>query len=334
MTFRRHGTGPLLSRHDIPPMPPLITDPSGVFNPGAVMVEGRTILLLRVQTRGRRTFTVPAVMLPGKPFWVGRAPVEYVGLREHWTPLGTPALKVFHVYDPRITELEGELIVTTAVDTHRGCRLAIWRAAGQRDGLFAGLERLELIGFSGDHDTRNGVIFPAKIGGRYLMLERPNRPAGHGEPASGDAIVLASSADLVHWKPESVVMTGRPHFWDEMIGSGPPPVLTDAGWLHIYHGVATHFQAANIYQAGAVILDRDDPGKVLARTPENLLEPREMWELNGQVPNVVFPSGLVLDSGQVHLYYGAADTAVGYAVTALDRVLAACTPVTRPHEEG
>ena len=325
MTFRRKGTGPMLSRHDIPKMAPQIIDPSAVFNPGAVMIDGRTILLLRVQTRGRRTYTVPAVKLSGQPTTIGRTPVEFVGLRETWTPLGNPALKVFHVYDPRITELEGELIVTTAVDTHRGCRLAIWRAAGPREGVFAGLERLELIGFSGDHDTRNGVIFPEKIGGRYVMLERPNRPSEPGGPTTGDAIVLATSADLVHWSPESVVMAGRPHYWDELIGSGPPPILTEAGWLHIYHGVATHFQTANIYQAGAVILDKDDPAKVLARTDENILEPRETWELVGQVPNVVFPSGLVLDGDHLHLYYGAADTAVGHAVATLDRLLTACT---------
>ncbi|MFH2051556.1 MAG: hypothetical protein ABIK96_03715 [bacterium] len=338
MTFRRRGTGPLLSRHDIPAMPPHITDPSSVFNPGAVMLPqddgspGRVILLLRVQTRGRKTFTVPAATRPGKPFRISDHPVEFVGLQDFWTPLGMPAMRVFHVYDPRITMLDGELMVTTAVDTERGCRLAIWRAAGSRDGDFAGLERLELIGFAGDHDTRNGVLFPVRQDGRYLLLERPNKKIHRDMPATGDAIVLSSSPDLVHWRTDGVVLKGRPHFWDELIGSGPPPVLTEHGWLHLYHGVATHFQAANIYQVGAVLLDRDDPTRVLARTDENLLEPRELWELTGQVPSVVFPSGMFLAEGRVHLFYGAADTAVGYAVSSLDRLVAACRPVKRRAE--
>lgn len=326
MTFRRSGTGPMLSRHDLPDMPPWIADPTSVFNPGAVRMGETTILLLRVQTRGRHTFTVPAAGRDRRPFLVADRPVEFLGLQDPWKPLGGPALRVYHVYDARITPLADEVLVTTAVDTDQGCRLAIWRAAGRPDGPFGGLERLQLAGMSGCPDTRNGVLFPEKFDGRYLLLERPNRPAVPGRPASGEAIVLSRSRDLVHWDPAVPVMSGRPHFWDELIGSGPPPVRTAAGWLHVYHGVATHFQSVNIYQAGAVLLDLADPGKVVGRTRQNLLEPREPWELAGQVPNVVFPSGLTVVEGRVHLYYGAADTAVGHAVADLDKVIAACLP--------
>ena len=91
---------------------------------------------------------------------------------------------------------------------------------------------------------------------------------------SGDAIWLTESDDLVEWRPVGEVMSGRPHYWDELIGSGPPPVKTEAGWLHLYHGVATHFASSNIYQAGAVLLDLEDPSRVIARTWDNILEPR------------------------------------------------------------
>ena len=120
-------------------------------------------------------------------------------------------------------------------------------------------------------------------------------------------------------------MAGRSRYWDELIGAGPPPVLTGRGWLLVYHGVATHFAAANIYQAGCVLLDRDDPCRVLARGGNNILEPREPWELTGQVPNVVFPSGLtVADDGTARIFYGAADTCVGLLETTLADLVAAC----------
>jgi len=132
-------------------------------------------------------------------------------------------------------------------------------------------------------------------------------------------------------------MSGSPRYWDELIGPGPPPVKTRAGWLLIYHGVATHFASVNIYQAGAALLDLADPRIVLARSRDNILEPREPYELSGQVPNVVFPSGMIVeeydDEGYarpdslVRLYYGAADTCVGLAETTIQELID-CTAET------
>ena len=180
------------------------------------------------------------------------------------------------------------------------------------------------------------MLFPAKIDGRYLMLDRPNDRRTGGGPFTGRGIVLSASEDLAHWEDLGPVMTGRPHYWDELIGSGPPPLKTREGWLHIYHGVATHFLGANLYQAGAVLLDLEDPRRVLARTRDNILEPRETWETTGQVPNVVFPSGMTVTetddegyavtSSELRLYYGAADTVVGLAVSTVAEVIAACDP--------
>jgi len=102
----------------------------------------------------------------------------------------------------------------------------------------------------------------------------------------------------------------------------------------VYHGIATHFAAASIYQAGVALLDLEDPTRVIARTRRNVLEPREPWELIGQVPNVVFPSGWVVDGApadevarpdaRVRLYYGAADTCVGLVETTVADLLRAC----------
>lgn len=328
MTLRRRGGGPIIGRTDVPDMLPDINDPSTVFNPGAVLAHGRTVLLLRVQTRGRHTFTVPAAAQDGMTFAVGHEPVNFLWHGKQ------PDEEIFHIYDPRITCLEDRYFVTTAVDLAGGCRLALWCGVGDRQGHFLGLEKLEFVGWSAFADTRNGVLFPERVDGRYLLLERPNRTVPGGGPATGSAIVLSESTDLTSWTERGPVMDGRFHFWDEFIGSGPPPLKTRQGWLHIYHGVATHFQAANIYQAGAVLLDLDDPARVLARTRDNILEPRELWEMIGQVPNVVFPSGLTCDrfdeqgfapeDALLRVYYGAADTAIGLAETTVGRLLAAC----------
>ena len=307
----RRPERPLLTRDDIPDMPPEIRDATSVFNPGAVLVDGTTHLLLRVQTRGRRTFLVPA--------HDGRVAPRPTVLR------GLDAGTVFHVYDPRVTRLDHRLLVVTALDTDRGGRLALWEATGDRAAGWAGLDRLDFIALTGDHDTRNGVLFPRQVGGRYLLLERPNRIPVAGGPPTGDAVELLASDDLVTWQAVGPVFGGRPRFWDELVGPGPPPVLTDNGWLLVYHGVATHFGSANIYQAGCLLLDRDDPTRVRARCRDNILEPRRNWELAGQVPNVVFPSGMTMQAdGAVRIYYGAADTCVGCAQTTIDALLAAC----------
>ncbi len=333
MILRRHPNGPILTRRHVPPMPGLV-DPSSVFNPGAVRLDGRTYLLLRVQSRGRRTFLVPARGRTDRSFTCARLTTVLEGVDDLREPGSSAALHVFHVYDPRLTLCEGQLMVVTAVDTDRGCRLVIWRAAGDPALDLAGLDRLTPVAVTGAEDTRNGVLFPRRVGGRWLLLERPNRPPVAGSPASGDQITLSSSADFVHWQPEGPVMAGRFHYWDELIGAGPPPLLTREGWLLLYHGVATHFQSVNVYQVGAALLDRDDPRRVLARTRDNLLEPRDLCELTGQVPNVVFPSGLTVDredadgcappEARVWVYYGAADTAVCVATATVAALLNAC----------
>jgi beta-1,4-mannooligosaccharide/beta-1,4-mannosyl-N-acetylglucosamine phosphorylase len=235
--------------------------------------------------------------------------------------------RIYHVYDCRITRLEGAFYVMFAMDMDGGCRLGLARTADLREFRF--------LGITATDDVRNGVLFPEKVGGLFLRLERPNRTRPEGGPATGSEIWLAGSDDLLAWRRLGPVMRGRFHYWDELIGSGPPPVKTRKGWLHVYHGVATHFAGANVYQAGVSLLDLADPSKVLGRSRGNILEPREAWELCGQVPNVVFPSGMVVEEldregfargdSPVKIYYGAADTVVGLAATTVAELIEACS---------
>jgi beta-1,4-mannooligosaccharide/beta-1,4-mannosyl-N-acetylglucosamine phosphorylase len=318
--MKRAASNPILTRADVPDVPPRLLDATSVFNPGAILHDGQVVLALRVQARSRETFLMIARSPDGERFAVEPRLLSVDGL----DAVGT---KVYHAYDFRLSRVGADLFAMFAADTDDGCRLGTARIVGD-------FERLELVGFGQAEDTRNGVLFPERVAGRYLRLERPNRLALDGGPTSGDEIILSKSDDLTSWRPVGSVMRGRWRYWDERIGAGPPPIKTCAGWLCVYHGVATHFQSANVYQAGAVLLDLDDPTRVLARSWNNLLEPRESWELTGQVPNVVFPSGLVVDAIDAHgfappeanlkLYYGAADTCVGLATTTVQELLDAC----------
>ena len=318
-TLVRSPRNPILTRADIPPVLPDFADVSSVFNPGAIDVGGRTLLMLRVQSRGRRTALVMAESDDGLRFTVNGTPVVFRGVE-------AVGEKLHHLYDPRLTRIGDTVYVVFAADTETGCKLGI--------GSTTDFAVFDFIGLGAHPDIRNGVLFPEKMGGRFVRLDRPNRSALEGGVTSGDEIWFSSSEDLVTWTPEHVVMGGRWHYWDERIGSGPPPVKTRQGWLHLYHGIATHFAAASIYQVGAVLLDLQEPWKVLARSWNNLLEPRELYEMVGQVPNVVFPGGMVVErcdaegyalpESPVRVYYGAADTCVGLATTTIGDLIGAC----------
>jgi beta-1,4-mannooligosaccharide/beta-1,4-mannosyl-N-acetylglucosamine phosphorylase len=320
--MNRYSRNPILTRRDIPDIPPFLHDVTSVFNPGAVErreTASRCVtLLLRVQDRSRETYLVPAHSPDGIEFEVEPRIVEFEGLRN----LGA---RVYHVYDPRITYLDGAYHIMVAMDMDDGCQLGLGRTTNFR--------KFEFLGRVSDEDIRNGVLFPQKVGGRYLRLDRPNKARHAGGPTSGSTIWLSESDDLLRWRGVAPLIDGRFHYWDEFIGSGPPPVKTRQGWLHIYHGVAGHFGSANIYQAGVLLLDLADPTKVLGRSRRNILEPREIYELAGQVPNVVFPTGMIVETtdaegfaapeSEVRVYYGAADTAVGLATTTIAELLAA-----------
>ena len=313
----RSSDNPIVTTMDLPRLPGIV-DSSSVFNPGAVRWGDRYMLMLRVQTRGRRTHLVMAESRNGREFSVWPEIVRIPGLD------GLDET-VYHVYDPRITPLDDEFLVMFAADTETGCRLGTARTRDFQDFEFVGL---------GDHpDIRNGVIFPARFEDRYLRYDRPNRVVDAGAPATGDEIVLSESHDLLEWRPLGPVMRGRPRYWDERIGAGPPPVRTRHGWLLLYHGIATHFGSVSIYQAGVALFDLDDPLRLIGRSRDNVLEPRKMYELVGQVPNVVFPSGMIVDEfdadgfarddSPLRVYYGAADTSVCLATGTIEGLLAA-----------
>ena len=308
--MKRHPNSPIITRNHLCLDDPILQDVTSVFNPGAIYHKGQIFMLLRVQDRGRGTHLVRAISLDGVNFQIDTKAFPITGLEAF-------PHEIFHIYDPRIVRIEDCFYITCAVDCVAGCMMGIFKSSD--------FESMHYISTLNDAQHRNGVMFDQKINGRYWMLSRPNEHTGSDGVKSGTRILAYSSADLHLWEEEAMIMEGRFHFWDELIGSGPPPFKTPLGWMHIYHGVATHFGGGGIYQAGVCLLDSRNPSKLIGRGYLNVLEPREIYECTGQVPNVVFPTACI--SNQLHpegvidlddtlfIYYGAADTCIGLAVT-------------------
>lgn len=152
--------------------------------------------------------------------------------------------------------------------------------------------------------NKDCVILPEKFRGKYVIYHRipPH-------------IWVCYSEDLVHWYDHNIMMTPEGEWEFFKIGAGAPPIKTEKGWLFIYHGVSR----AQHYQLGFAFLDLEQPTKVIYRYPRPLLQAEKRWELEGMVPNVVFTCGAVLKDGEVFVYYGGADTAIGVATAPLAR---------------
>lgn len=155
-------------------------------------------------------------------------------------------------------------------------------------------------------DDRDVFIFPEKIGGKYVLVSRPKfQDAGVKMPS----IWISYGNDLLEYGKPRLLMTGEQWWETQRIGGGTPPVKTEKGWFMLYHGV----DAKGIYRVGAVLLDLQDPAKVVARTKEYLMEPDQDFELSGIYEGCVFPTGSVVKEGTLYVYYGCADQYIGLA---------------------
>lgn len=216
------------------------------------------------------------------------------------------------VEDPRITPLDGAYYLSyckASVDTADTPPL-YWETAPfrVRTGIgvtadFRGMR--EVATLLPDTNTKDGVLFPEKIGGRYAALVREY-----------PSIQFVRSPDLQSWSEPITIMEPIAGAWDgERIGAGPPPMRTPWGWLVLYHG-NEYFRAGNkrLYRMGLAVLDAGDPSKVLYRHSEPLFSPETAYEMEGPVGNVVFGTGLVEMGEKLLLYYGAGDGVIGVAI--------------------
>jgi predicted GH43/DUF377 family glycosyl hydrolase len=215
-------------------------------------------------------------------------------------------------YDPRVTEIEGTYYIVHAAHSGHGCRLSLVETKD--------FETFTWRGFISETDNRNGVLFPERIKGDYVRLDRPNTGGEFGD------IWISYSPDLIHWGRSKCVLRNHQVHWAwTKIGPGAVPIKTSEGWIDIFHGVRTQCKSHYVYQLGVCLHDLQDPSKVIAKAEDAILQPEELYELVGQTPSVVFTAGAVVeDDGEVKVYYGAADTVQCVATTTIERLLDAC----------
>jgi predicted GH43/DUF377 family glycosyl hydrolase len=162
-------------------------------------------------------------------------------------------------------------------------------------------------------DNKDVLIFPEKVNGKYYALHRPTvKSIGWPE------IWIAESENLLYWGGHKHIVGLRPGMWDGgRIGGGAVPFRTDKGWLELYHGATPDHR----YCMGAVLLDLDDPTKVIARSEKPVLEPEAEYEKHGFFGDVVFSCGVLVQGDVVKMYYGVADTSMACAELSLQEIM-------------
>lgn len=276
-----------------------------VFNAACEKLGDEYILLMRVEDLAGRSVFVVARSEDGYHFNVDPVPAMEPAKEEPFRSYERRGIE-----DPRITKLEGTYYIMYTAYSRYGARLALARTDD-----FKHFERIALIS---EPENKDGCLFPRRINGRYVRLDRPYG-GGVGN------MWISYSDDLVHWGDSQVLMTTRGGFWDsDRIGASVPPIETEHGWLEIYHGVKST-SAGPIYRLGAVVLDKEDPSKVICRSAVPILTPREYYERVGDVGNVVFSCGAILEEGgRLRIYYGAADTSICLGFANVDELVSRC----------
>lgn len=300
--LKRHPENPILTYKDLP------FNANAIYNPGAVKCGSEYILIPRVEDGRRDNKLHVARSKDGVHFTVDPNPIEL-------PPDPEAEIWEYHKYDPRVTYLEGNYYISYCAQNFG----EVVRIGCMRTKDFKTFERMP---FQTPPWNRNCAIFPEKIGERYVRMERPM----HANQAVN---MISFSPDLVHWGDHKTIEL-KPQTWmREKWGVGPTPIKTIEGWLTIIHGV---WLACNyVYRIGVILLDLDEPWKVVGQCPEFILTPREQYERSGETIDCVFSNGAIPEpDGSIKVYYGAADTCICLATCNIKDLLDACMNGVRP----
>ncbi|MEA2640382.1 MAG: beta,4-mannooligosaccharide/beta,4-mannosyl-N-acetylglucosamine phosphorylase [Chloroflexota bacterium] len=301
--FRRHPANPLLTAASWP------YAANTVFNPGATLLPtGETLLMVRVEDRRGMSHLTAARSRDGIRDWVIDPQPTFAAQPDQYPE------ELWGVEDPRIVRLDGlgQFAMTYTAYSRAGPLVAL--------AMTEDFKTFERHGSIMPPEDKDAAFFPRQFDGRWALIHRP-------VPSLATAkanMWLSFSTDLRHWGDHTVLLEARDGAWWDAgkIGLSPQPIATDEGWLIVYHGVR-HTPAGALYRIGLALLDLEDPRHVLRRGDEWVAGPHMSYEVTGEIPNVVFPCGAVLDtaSGELRLYYGAADTSVGLMTAQIGDVL-------------
>ena len=276
-----------------------------IFNSAAAIVDGKYIGVFRCEDKLGTPDLFLATSDDGAKWDIETTPIVFYN--KDGSRFTYP-----YAYDPRLVKLEDAYYVTFCADIEGP---SIYTAKTTDFKYF------EMLPTGFMPSNRNGVLFPEKVNGKYLMLSRP-----FGNLSSTVGIYISESPDLVYWGNHKMLMKNfyANNYWERIkIGAGPAPIKTDEGWILIYHGVQKTCNGL-IYSVGVAVLDLEDPTKVKYRGKRFIMTP-EMdcpYETTGFTPNVIFPCSALVDSeGHVTIYYGAADTNMGIAFTTVDKLI-------------
>ncbi|WP_461834585.1 glycoside hydrolase family 130 protein [Desulfothermus sp.] len=307
--IKRHPLNPIITREDVP------YHCNTVFNAAACKFKEDYLLLLRIEDFEGKSHLTLARSHDGLDFKIDKKPWIVPSKDPYFEPY-----ERFGVEDPRITQIDGKYYITYTAYGPYGVRIGI--------GVTEDFEKFERISLATDVDNKDGVLFPQKIKGKYVMI---TRPAGRG--GKMNLMWITYSPDLVHWGESRVLMFFSPGAWSAFkMGASTPPISTEKGWLVFFHGVKLA-GGGLIYRVGAMLLDLDEPHKIIGYTPYYIFGPNEIYERVGDVPNVVFPCGTILeDDGELKIYYGAADTCIALATASIDELVESCIKTPREYK--
>lgn len=304
--MHRHPNNPLIEPMDFP------VPVDSVFNCGQAMYKGKTVLLVSVIYRGLHNglksgihvamsddginFDINPEPLCKSTEWCGKE-IDY----DCW------------VIDPRLTQIGDEYYIVRPGQGALGpCALL------EKTTDFKTVEFIDCIALPAN---RVPCLFPEKIGGKYVRLDRPMFGEGKG---SGE-IWISYSPDLIHWgHHRPLLIPGMAPYFDFKIGP-TVPVKTKEGWLEIFHGVWDTC-AGTRYSLGVALLDLEDPSKVIGCATSWILTPQTEYEFTGHTGNTVFACGCLADEekDELRIYYGAADERVCLATGSLSELIDAC----------
>ncbi len=295
----RHSENPIIDRYAIP-------SSNSIFNSAVVPFQDGFAGVFRCDNKAVQMNIFAGFSKNGVDWEINHEPIDF-------NPGNTDMIDSDYKYDPRVVFIEDRYWITWCNGYH-GPTIGIGYTFDFKE--FFQCENAFLP------FNRNGVLFPKKINGKYAML---SRPSDNGHTPFGD-IYISYSPDMKYWGEHRCVMKVSPFeksAWQcTKIGAGPIPILTDEGWLMFYHGVINTCNGFR-YSIGAAILDEKEPDKVKYRSQPYLLAPAELYELTGDVPNVMFPCAALHSEKEdkLALYYGAADTVTAMAFGKLSEII-------------
>lgn len=298
--FRPYSGNPILTPETWP------YPANAVFNPGAILVDGETVLLVRVEDRrGYSHFNVVRSK-DGKTNWIKDKKPTIEPDESLQENLG--------IEDPRIVFVEGKYLITYVSHYSDDRGAPSHRISLMETQDFDNFYRLGPILFPGDKDAS---LFPKQFNGRFGIIHRPIIQGKSN-------MWISFSPDKKHWGDSSLLISTRPGSWDsDRVGLSVPPIETPQGWLIIYHGVRVT-ASGSIYRIGLALLDLEDPRKVIHRSQEWVLGSSDSFSRQtGDVPGAIFPCGAIWEKGELRLYCGIADKEIDiYIADDMERLLA------------